>query len=127
MNRNTLTERQVFYIAEFQEEAAWLSFMHREGWKMTRTTGFKYYFEACPQEDWAYQLDFKEEGVDEEAYIQMYADYGWEFVTRFRRWYLGLLEQGIYTAPSQFEAMFLCNAHTDAEIQRIIDCAGRIF
>ena len=87
MNRNTLTERQVFYIAEFQEEAAWLSFMHREGWKITRTTGFKYYFEACPQEDWVYQLDFKEEGVDEEAYIQMYADYGWEFVTRFRRWY----------------------------------------
>ena len=48
-------------------------------------------------------------------------------LTRFRRWYLGLLEQGIYAAPSQFEAMFLCNAHTDAEIQRIIDCAGRIF
>lgn len=48
-------------------------------------------------------------------------------LTQFRRWYLGLLEQGIYAAPSQFEAMFLCNAHTDAEIQRIIDCAGKIF
>ena len=48
-------------------------------------------------------------------------------LTQFRRWYLGLLEQGIYAAPSQFEAMFLCNAHTDAEIQRIIDSAGRIF
>ena len=48
-------------------------------------------------------------------------------LTQFRRWYLGLLEQGIYAAPSQFEAMFLCNAHTDAEIQRIIDCVGRIF
>ena len=48
-------------------------------------------------------------------------------LTQFRRWYLGLLEQGIYAAPSQFEAMFLCNAHTDAEIQRIINCAGRIF
>ena len=46
---------------------------------------------------------------------------------QFRRWYLGLLEQGIYAAPSQFEAMFLCNAHTDEEIQRIVDCAGRIF
>lgn len=48
-------------------------------------------------------------------------------LTQFRRWYLGLLEQGIYSAPSQFEAMFLCNAHTDEEIQRIIDCAGKIF
>lgn len=46
---------------------------------------------------------------------------------QFRRWYLGLLEQGIYSAPSQFEAMFLCNAHTDEEIERIIDCAGKIF
>ena len=45
----------------------------------------------------------------------------------FRRWYLGLLEQGIYAAPSQFEAMFLCNAHTDEEVERIIDCAGKIF
>ena len=46
---------------------------------------------------------------------------------QFRCWYLGLLEQGIYAAPSQFEAMFLCNAHTDEEIERIIECAGKIF
>ena len=46
---------------------------------------------------------------------------------QFRHWYLGLMEQGIYSAPSQFEAMFLCNAHTDEEIDRIIDCAGKIF
>lgn len=46
---------------------------------------------------------------------------------QFRCWYLGLLEQGIYAAPSQFEAMFLCNAHTDEEVERIIDCAGKIF
>ena len=46
---------------------------------------------------------------------------------QFQRWYLGLLEQGIYAAPSQFEAMFLCNAHTDEEVVRIIECAGKIF
>ena len=46
---------------------------------------------------------------------------------RFRRWYLGLLVQGIYAAPSQFEAMFLCNAHTDEEIEKIVACAGKIF
>jgi len=87
MDRNTLTERQVFYIAEFNEEAAWLSYMHREGWKMVSTTGFKYRFEACPQEDWVYQLDFNQDGLDEEEYIRMFEDYGWEYVTRFRRWY----------------------------------------
>ena len=46
---------------------------------------------------------------------------------RFRRWYLGLLVQGIYAAPSQFEAMFLCNVHTDEEIEKIVACAGKIF
>ena len=45
----------------------------------------------------------------------------------FRRWYLGLLEQGIYAAPSQFEAMFLCNAHTDDDIAKVVEFAGKIF
>ena len=45
----------------------------------------------------------------------------------FRRWYLGLLEQGIYAAPSQFEALFLCDAHTDDEIAEIVECVGKIF
>lgn len=82
-----LTERQVFYISEFQAEAAWLSFMHREGWKMISTTGFKYRFKSCPQENWTYQLDFRTDDVSEEEYIRMFADYGWEYVTRFRQWY----------------------------------------
>ena len=46
---------------------------------------------------------------------------------KFKRWYLGLLENGIYAAPSQFEAMFLSYAHTETEIQRILDAAGTIF
>ena len=87
MAGNTMTERKYFLISEFDDEAAWLSFMHKSGWKMVRTTGFKYRFESCPQEDWLYQLDYRDEAMDEEAYIQMYADYGWEFVTRFRNWY----------------------------------------
>ncbi len=45
----------------------------------------------------------------------------------YSRWYRGLLAQGIYTAPSQFEAMFLNHAHTDEDIQRILAAAGSIF
>lgn len=45
----------------------------------------------------------------------------------YSRWYRGLLAQGIYTAPSQFEAMFLNHAHTDKDIQRILAAAGNIF
>ncbi|MBD5544498.1 MAG: glutamate-1-semialdehyde 2,1-aminomutase [Lachnospiraceae bacterium] len=40
-----------------------------------------------------------------------------------------LLEQGIYTAPSQFEAMFLSTAHSNEDIERtiqVIRAAGKI-
>lgn len=45
----------------------------------------------------------------------------------YSRWYRGLLAQGIYTAPSQFEAMFLNHAHTDEDIQKILAAASNIF
>ena len=46
---------------------------------------------------------------------------------KFKVWYLGLLEQGIYAAPSQFEAMFLSNAHTDEDVEAVIQSAKHIF
>ncbi len=45
---------------------------------------------------------------------------------QFKHWYLGLLQRGVYAAPSQFEAMFLSAAHTDAEIEQIIQAAREI-
>ena len=36
----------------------------------------------------------------------------------FRRWYSHLLDNGVYVAPSRFEAMFVSDAHTDADIDR---------
>ena len=35
---------------------------------------------------------------------------------RYADWFGYLLDHGIYTAPSQFEAMFVSDAHTDADI-----------
>lgn len=46
---------------------------------------------------------------------------------KFKKWYLGLLQNGIYAAPSQFEAMFLSCVHTEAEIEKIVNAAGTIF
>jgi len=42
---------------------------------------------------------------------------------RFARYFHGLLERGVYLAPSQFEAGFLSLAHTEAQIQHTIDSA----
>ncbi|MBP3700644.1 MAG: DUF2812 domain-containing protein, partial [Lachnospiraceae bacterium] len=88
-NNHTIREWKSFYISEFRAEEAWLSFMHSQGWKLQSIDGigFHYTFEACDPEDWIYQLDFKEDGVAEDDYIQMYEDYGWELIQRFRHWF----------------------------------------
>ena len=36
----------------------------------------------------------------------------------FRAWYSHLLDNGIYVAPSRFEAMFVSDAHADADLDR---------
>ena len=47
----------------------------------------------------------------------------------FAAYFARMLEQGIYVAPSQFEAMFVSAAHTDedieATVQAILACAGK--
>ena len=45
---------------------------------------------------------------------------------RFAKWYRGLLEHGIYAAPSQFEAMFLSTAHQEEDIDAILVAAEEV-
>ena len=40
---------------------------------------------------------------------------------RFSRYFVGMRENGIYIAPSQFEASFLSIAHSDQNIQATLD------
>lgn len=39
---------------------------------------------------------------------------------RFARYYRAMLSQGIYVAPAQFEAMFLCEEHTQEDLDQIL-------
>ena len=48
-------------------------------------------------------------------------------VERFRKFFHGMLQEGVYLAPSAFEAGFVSAAHGDAEIQQTIDAARRVF
>ncbi len=45
----------------------------------------------------------------------------------FKRFFHGMLEEGIYLAPSAFEAGFVSGAHTDEDIAATIAAAGRVF
>jgi glutamate-1-semialdehyde 2,1-aminomutase len=46
---------------------------------------------------------------------------------RFAKFFHGMLAEGIYLAPSQFEAGFLSTAHTPGDIDRTVAAAGRVF
>jgi glutamate-1-semialdehyde 2,1-aminomutase len=46
---------------------------------------------------------------------------------RYGRFFRNMLEQGIFLAPSQFEAAFVSAAHTDADIERTIAAARAAF
>jgi glutamate-1-semialdehyde 2,1-aminomutase len=48
-------------------------------------------------------------------------------VARFKRFFHGMLAEGIYLAPSAFEAGFLSSAHTDADIESTAAAAARVF
>ena len=43
----------------------------------------------------------------------------------YARWYRGLLANGVYAAPAQFEAMFLSAAHTVEDLQQVLDAAEK--
>ncbi len=45
----------------------------------------------------------------------------------FKRFYADMLDQGIYLAPSPFEAWFISAAHDEESIQKTIDCAEKSF
>jgi glutamate-1-semialdehyde 2,1-aminomutase len=45
---------------------------------------------------------------------------------RFATYFRGMLNQGIYMAPSQFEAGFLSAAHTEADIEKTVRAAERV-
>ena len=45
---------------------------------------------------------------------------------RFARFFHGMLDAGVYLAPSQFEAGFLSTAHTGADIDQTVEAAARV-
>ncbi len=48
-------------------------------------------------------------------------------VERFRRFFHGMLEAGVYLAPSAFEAAFVSTCHDEAAIAHTLDAAERVF
>jgi glutamate-1-semialdehyde 2,1-aminomutase len=48
-------------------------------------------------------------------------------VEAFKRFFQGMLSEGIYLPPSQFEASFISMAHKTKDIEETVQAAGRVF
>ena len=46
---------------------------------------------------------------------------------RYARFFTALLDRGVYVAPSQFEALFLSSAHSEADIEETVAAAAGVF
>lgn len=58
--------------------------------------------------------------------VHNYEDAKKSDLTKFSRFHRGMLERGVYLAPSQFEAGFTSLAHTDEDIEKTIAAAREV-
>ena len=61
-----------------------------------------------------------------EGPVECFADVQKSDLELFRRYFLGMLDEGVYLAPSQFEAIFVSAAHTEADIDRTVEAARKV-
>ena len=63
----------------------------------------------------------------EEGKISLYAQVVQCDQALFKRFFHGMLEQGVYFAPSAFEAGFISATHSDDDIEKTLDAASKVF
>ncbi|MGC3982704.1 MAG: glutamate-1-semialdehyde 2,1-aminomutase [Steroidobacteraceae bacterium] len=63
---------------------------------------------------------------NEQSTISSYAQVMRSDVERFKHFFHGMLEEGVYLAPSAFEAGFVSSAHTDQDIAETLAAARRV-
>ncbi len=59
--------------------------------------------------------------------VRNYKDAKTANTKRYARYFREMLDSGIFLAPSQFEAAFVSAAHSEADIDRTIAAARRVF
>jgi glutamate-1-semialdehyde 2,1-aminomutase len=59
--------------------------------------------------------------------VSNYAQVGQCNLERFKKFYHGMLDAGVYLAPSAYEAGFVSSAHTEADIDQTLSAAEKVF
>lgn len=61
-----------------------------------------------------------------EGTVESYADVLKCDTDRFAEYFRGMISEGIYVAPSQFEAMFISDAHTDVDLEKTLSAIDKV-
>ncbi len=77
---------------------------------------------AVEQEGGMFGLVFTDAGP-----VRTYAQVAAANVERFAKFFHGMLDAGIYLAPSAFEAGFVSSAHSDDDLDETIAAAAQVF
>jgi len=77
---------------------------------------------TCEMEGGMFGFVFSDDGP-----IRTFSQVASADVDRFRKFFHGMLDAGIYLAPSAFEAGFVSAAHGDDEISKTLDAARAVF
>jgi len=77
---------------------------------------------SVEQEGGMFGLVFTDDGP-----VRSFAQVAAADVERFRRFFHGMLAEGVYLAPSAFEAGFVSAAHSDDDIDQTIAAARQVF
>ncbi len=59
--------------------------------------------------------------------VKSYEDAKKSDTARYAQFFWGMLDRGVYFAPSQFEACFISSEHSAAEIEQTLDAAREVF
>ena len=58
--------------------------------------------------------------------VKNFADAKTSDVVRFKKFFWGMMENGVYMAPSAFEAGFVSGAHTEKDISLTLEIADKV-
>jgi len=88
MAENTIRKFRWFWPWQDEQEEAWLRSMSQNGWHLL-SVGLAgiYRFRAGEPYDYVYRLDYQiHKKKDEQDYLQLFSDAGWEYIGEMSAW-----------------------------------------
>lgn len=91
---------RLFNIFQYDQEEQFLNDMHQQGYAFVKYVApYTYYFEAVTPATVTYKLEYKNIVEDKDTYLQLMADYGWEYIDTYLD-YFYLRQSGQQTVPT---------------------------